>query len=181
MTEENLDVHTMLIERKIKEIPDDYQVEFQKIFDMIPEIECKNKCWNQCTELTMVFDIENKVLHDELKKQGKKFVAMADTSRFLFKRLENKRTKTESKACPYLTKDNLCSVHEFKPFGCKLWGAVKGECPYDCKPKEGQHYLTEKEEAKILSMIRELVGKEVFDKGVEAFRIQDVIMWRGMF
>jgi len=170
----------MLIERKIKEIPDDYREKIQKIYDMIPEIECKKKCWEQCTDLAPVFDMENKVLYDELKKQGKKFIAMADMPQFLFRRRENKINKTKPKTCPYLTKDNLCSVHEFKPFLCKIWGAVEGQCPHGCKPKEGQHYLTEEEETKIHSMLRELVGKERYDKCVKAQQIELALMCGAM-
>lgn len=41
-------------------------------------------------------------------------------------------------ACPALSEDGACRVHELRPMVCRLWGAVRSlPCPHGCAPEGG--------------------------------------------
>ena len=122
-----------------------YNEQLKDIYAQIPNIDCKKKCHASCG----IIPVER----PELKKIRKK--ASIDVEPFLIHTPQvTMMFDAEKERCPLLTEDNLCSVHDVRPFICRLFGVVQGmSCPEGCKP---DRYLSDTEVSKLINQLKQL-------------------------
>ncbi len=95
---------------------DDIRAKLHRLYNLIPKVECKGLCTNECTTLGM-FRAE--------------FVQLT--------RVTGKEPKLdmETERCNYL-EAGRCTAYDDRPYVCRAWGAVEDlECYYGCKPAAG--------------------------------------------
>lgn len=91
--------------------------QLERIYDQIPEVECKGLCTAFCGAIFMT-ELE----HDRIVERTGRPLGKVDA------RL----------TCPLLSIEGRCTVYDIRPFICRLWGAEeKLRCPHGCQPKEG--------------------------------------------
>lgn len=82
-----------------------------------------------------------------------------------FRRIESRCGHTvglnlEKFRCTALGEDNRCTVYDFRPAICRLWGMTEGlQCTYGCMPEGG--YLSEVEGYTFLARVAEAAGDVV--------------------
>jgi Fe-S-cluster containining protein len=101
------------------------------LYAELPEIDCKGLCQASCGRIDeCVAPIETEAMISHMATMGVTEPPLVDP---------------QSKACPLLTLNGRCSIHEARPMICRLWGVVQDElmiCPWGCKPRK---YLSNEE------------------------------------
>lgn len=102
--------------------PNAYRIEREAkrwaLYEMLPSIDCKGFCHQECQAQTPIFPGEWDRLPKPVAAQGK--------------------------WCPYLDLETKrCTVHPIRPGICRLYGVTKGlPCRWGCKP---ERWLSEQE------------------------------------
>jgi hypothetical protein len=105
----------------------------EKLYRMIPSFKCMEGCSDCCSSLVPFAKSEWDSIPE--KKDAK------------------------SIKCPYVTEDNGCSIHQVKPFMCRIFGAGKDpllKCPRGCGPEKP---LSWEKARKLTNRYHELIGK----------------------
>lgn len=109
------------------------------LYDELPHIECRGKCWDSCGPVEMSLAERRRV--EEAHGQP----------------LATKDGLNSCLTCTALTPMGTCSVYEVRPLVCRLWGLTETmRCPYGCVPEGG--HLTDEEGFSLLGRALELGG-----------------------
>ncbi len=124
----------------------------QEIYDSLPTIECKGKCWQACGPIPLT------TLELKLLNRARLTPIHADDI------LEVSRNRSVLTAgidihgeirCPALA-GNRCSAHPGRPMICRLYGMVQNEkmiCPHGCEPTR---WLSDRESFELVKEVERL-------------------------
>ena len=99
----------------------------KQIYAVIPEMECKGLCTDQCTIIPMT--------GAEWRYMGRADVPHSWLNLNLVHMPSSADVERGVHACPLLTEDGRCSEYARRPLICRLWGVADGlPCPHGCKP-----------------------------------------------
>ena len=88
------------------------QPRVQRLYDMIPAVDCKRRCQSACGVIPMS-DVELRTIVAHIGYEPDFFSA--------------------DLRCPMLGEFGECTIYELRPAVCRLWGAVKElPCPHGC-------------------------------------------------
>lgn len=119
--------------------PDKAKRELKALYDELPHIECRGKCWDSCGPIEMSV-IERRQVEAALGKP----LAVTDGVNSCL-------------TCNALTPLGTCSVYEVRPMVCRLWGMTETmRCPYGCVPEGG--HLSDEEGFSLLGRALEIGG-----------------------
>jgi Fe-S-cluster containining protein len=89
------------------------------IYASLPKLPCKRKCQASCGPI-MASDIEVELFQQNTGKTFPDALTVIQSSDPL---------------CPMLDVSGQCSVYQYRPLICRLWGLVeKMRCPHGCVP-----------------------------------------------
>lgn len=114
---------------------DETRAKLHKLYDLVPKVNCKGLCTDECTTLGMF--------------RGE-FVELT--------RVSGKEPKLDLKTerCNYLV-DGRCSVYDSRPYVCRAYGASEAMvCEHGCEPIPG--YLPAPLETMLLNEIGNVLG-----------------------
>lgn len=114
---------------------DETRSKLHKLYDLVPKVNCKGLCTDECTTLGMF--------------RGE-FVQLT--------RATGKEPKFDLKTerCNYL-ENGRCSAYDDRPYVCRAWGASEEMvCPHGCVPDKG--YLPHVLETLLLNEIGSVLG-----------------------
>lgn len=122
--------------------PLDREAELLKVYDAIPRIECKGKCWDSCSSL----DLSEQETRRIQQRHG-----------IEIRQHNPLRADNRGRLCPALSMFRQCRVYDDRPFICRLWGAVPSmKCNFGCIPEGG--LLTEEQGHLLMARVYELAG-----------------------
>ena len=88
--------------------------QLQRVYDQIPDVQCKGLCQAFCGVIAM-----SALEAERIEERTGQPLKVVD----------------EKLRCAYLTAEGRCSVYDVRPFICRLWGAEeKLLCPHGCHP-----------------------------------------------
>ena len=117
----------------------------RRLWDMIPEIDCKMKCAASCGPVTCGA-AELRSIREYCRANGIPYHRLPTTGREAWKVIREKSkdlppeyltsdTPAPCMACPYL-RDGRCSIHPVRPALCRIWGTVpEMPCAFGCRPR----------------------------------------------
>lgn len=97
-----------------------FRAAIRKVWAEVPSIECKGLCVASCGPI------------DECVHPIEKELITLETG------VAPNFARNPHEACPMLTSQGLCSIHENRPLICRMFGVASDPimaCPYGCKPK----------------------------------------------
>lgn len=120
----------------------------ERIYARLPKIECKQKCQEACSFI-IVTRAEKNVL---TKKLGHNPTNKIDKHHHAL--FEPQNIQTAEPRCKLLDQCGNCSVYDYRPLICRLFGVVKQmQCPFGCIP---ERWLTDKEAQALFKEIRSI-------------------------
>lgn len=103
----------------------------QKIYDELPDIDCKGHCHTSCGPIAYG-PSEERNIEDEHGQKGLPSPEFELT-------------------CNQLDSDKRCSIYNERPLLCRLYGLTKKlRCDYGCKPDE---WLSERKARKLMDRV----------------------------
>lgn len=113
--------------------------EFAKIYDEIPQIDCKGLCGDVCGPIDM---------HPWERRQIRRAGVKLPPHR---QQREEQRANGGHYTCPALSAEERCTVYDDRPTICRLWGVMDAlRCPYGCTLRDGARRLTDLEAVALL-------------------------------
>ena len=104
----------------------------QAAWDMVPVVECKKKCQDNCTQIRCSIS-ELNLIKKFCKLNDLKYVNVNEVNNQVMKDTIKNPSAPPDLLCKYL-KDGTCMIYEVRPTICRLFGAVDDLiCPHDCK------------------------------------------------
>lgn len=108
-------------------MPDQPTLTPDEAYALVPKIECKGLCWQQCTITAANAD---------------------ERTRMTAAGGEGRKSRRDPLRCRYLSRNNRCTVYAVRPLLCRLYGVSVGlECPHGCKP---ERLLTREEASRLI-------------------------------
>lgn len=93
----------------------------RKLYDLLPDVECKGLCATTCTDIDMSS-------HERWLIEHRHGVKIRSRDHVEIQRKGPKR-------CRALKTNNHCGVYEDRPLICRAFGSVAAmPCPYGCEP-----------------------------------------------
>lgn len=115
----------------------------EKIYNQIPFIHCKGKCYQACGIIAMS--------ETEMKHLKNEYPDLDFTPDGFIE-----RAKYGCLDCPALI-DKRCSIYKDRPLVCRLYGVVKKmKCEHGCKPSR---YLPETKARQLIDRMDEIDAK----------------------
>lgn len=134
--------------------------ELERLYSLLPTIECKGLCWNSCGPIDMS-DVER----ERIEEQGVHIEPFTQERALRW-------AQDEPLHCSALTEDKKCSVYDVRPLICRLWGVAESmPCTYGCKPNPG--YVRDEDAMQAIAYSVEVGGGEAASASQVAALLED--------